>query len=41
MLSFEMKETIFAQGDSTDGLFFIQKGKAGSAWCRKAGKKYD
>ena len=27
LLSFRKKHTIFAQGDSTDGLFFIQKGK--------------
>jgi CRP-like cAMP-binding protein len=27
MVSFGKKDTIFAQGDSTDGLFFIQKGK--------------
>ena len=27
MASFGKKNTIFAQGDSTDGLFFIQKGK--------------
>lgn len=27
MVSFQKKNTIFAQGDSTDGLFFIQKGK--------------
>ena len=27
MASFQKKNTIFAQGDSTDGLFFIQKGK--------------
>src|SRR5258707_8758213 len=27
MASFPKKNTIFAQGDSTDGLFFIQKGK--------------
>jgi CRP-like cAMP-binding protein len=27
MVSFQKKSTIFAQGDSTDGLFFIQKGK--------------
>jgi CRP-like cAMP-binding protein len=27
MVSFHKKNTIFAQGDSTDGLFFIQKGK--------------
>jgi CRP/FNR family transcriptional regulator, cyclic AMP receptor protein len=27
MLSFERKDTIFSQGDSTDGLFFIQDGK--------------
>jgi len=27
MASIQKKKTIFAQGDSTDGLFFIQKGK--------------
>jgi CRP/FNR family cyclic AMP-dependent transcriptional regulator len=27
MASFQKKNTVFAQGDSTDGLFFIQKGK--------------
>src|ERR1700694_1097086 len=27
LVSFQKKKTIFAQGDSTDGLFFIQKGK--------------
>lgn len=27
MVSFPKKQTIFAQGDPTDGLFFIQKGK--------------
>jgi hypothetical protein len=27
MISFQAKETIFAQGDSTDGLFFIQTGR--------------
>ena len=27
MASFQKKNTIFAQGDSSDGLFFIQKGK--------------
>jgi len=27
MVSFEKKNTIYAQGDATDGLFFIQKGK--------------
>ena len=27
MASFQKKNTIFAQGDATDGLFFIQKGK--------------
>ena len=27
MMSFHKKDTIFAQGDSTDGLFFIQDGK--------------
>jgi len=27
MISFQKKTTIFAQGDPTDGLFFMQKGK--------------
>jgi CRP/FNR family cyclic AMP-dependent transcriptional regulator len=27
MVSFQKKNTIFAQGDSTDGLFFVQTGK--------------
>jgi len=27
MMSFQKKHTIFVQGDSSDGLFFIQKGK--------------
>jgi CRP/FNR family cyclic AMP-dependent transcriptional regulator len=27
MVSFQKKQTIFAQGDSTDGLFFVQTGK--------------
>src|ERR1700730_16159814 len=27
MVSFEKKNTIYAQGDATDGLFFIQRGK--------------
>src|ERR1700724_4920561 len=27
MASFQKKNTIFAQGEPTDGLFFIQKGK--------------
>jgi len=31
MVSFEKKKTIFAQGDATDGLFFIQRGRYSSA----------
>ena len=39
MASFQKKNTIFAPGDSTDGLFFIQKGRYSSALSRKAGEK--
>src|SRR6202047_971785 len=39
MLSFEKKKTIFSQGDSTDGLFFIQKGKAQLTVVSEAGKE--
>jgi CRP/FNR family transcriptional regulator, cyclic AMP receptor protein len=39
MLSFEKKETIFAQGDSTDGLFFIQKGKVRLSVVSETGKE--
>jgi CRP/FNR family cyclic AMP-dependent transcriptional regulator len=39
MLSFHKKHTIFAQGDSTDGLFFIQKGKVQLNVLSEAGKE--
>jgi CRP/FNR family transcriptional regulator, cyclic AMP receptor protein len=39
MVSFQKKSTIFAQGDSTDGLFFIQKGKVQLAVVSEAGKE--
>jgi CRP/FNR family transcriptional regulator, cyclic AMP receptor protein len=39
MLSFAKKETIFAQGDPTDGLFFIQKGKIQLSVVSEAGKE--
>ena len=39
MLSFEKKNTIFSQGDSTDGLFFIQKGKVQLTVVSEAGKE--
>jgi CRP/FNR family transcriptional regulator, cyclic AMP receptor protein len=39
MLSFEKKETIFAQGDSSDGLFFIQKGKVRLSVVSETGKE--
>jgi CRP/FNR family cyclic AMP-dependent transcriptional regulator len=39
MRSFEKKETIFAQGDSTDGLFFIQKGKVRLSVVSETGKE--
>ena len=39
MLSFEKKNTIFAQGDSTDGLFFIQKGKVQLTVVSEAGRE--
>src|SRR5580693_2278468 len=39
MLSFEKRDTIFAQGDSTDGLFFIQKGKVQLTVVSEAGKE--
>jgi hypothetical protein len=37
MLSFHKKKVIFAQGDSTDGLFFIQE-NYGSALHRTSGR---
>jgi CRP/FNR family cyclic AMP-dependent transcriptional regulator len=37
--SFKGKDTVFAQGDSTDGLFFIQKGKIRLSVVSEAGKE--
>jgi CRP/FNR family cyclic AMP-dependent transcriptional regulator len=34
-----VKDTVFAQGDSTDGLFFIQKGKVRLSVVSEAGKE--
>jgi CRP/FNR family cyclic AMP-dependent transcriptional regulator len=39
MLSFQKKNTVFAQGDPTDGLFFIQKGKVQLSVVSEAGKE--
>jgi CRP/FNR family cyclic AMP-dependent transcriptional regulator len=39
MVSFPKKNTIFAQGDSTDGLFFIQKGKVQLVVVSEGGKE--
>jgi CRP/FNR family cyclic AMP-dependent transcriptional regulator len=39
MMSFEKKKTIFAQGDATDGLFFIQKGKVQLSVVSEGGKE--
>jgi CRP/FNR family cyclic AMP-dependent transcriptional regulator len=39
MVSFEKKSTVFAQGDSTDGLFFIQQGKVQLSVVSEAGKE--
>jgi CRP/FNR family transcriptional regulator, cyclic AMP receptor protein len=39
MLSFEKRDTIFAQGDLTDGLFFIQEGKVQLSVVSEAGKE--
>lgn len=38
-MSFEKRDTIFAQGDSTDGLFFIQDGKVQLNVVSEAGKE--
>src|SRR6202035_5265915 len=38
-LSFKGKETVFAQGDPTDGLFFIRKGKIQLSVVSEAGKE--
>jgi CRP/FNR family cyclic AMP-dependent transcriptional regulator len=39
MVSFQKKNTIFAQGDATDGLFFIQKGKVQLSVVSEGGKE--
>jgi CRP-like cAMP-binding protein len=39
MLCFQKKNVIFAQGDSTDGLFFIQRGKVRLSVVSEAGKE--
>jgi CRP/FNR family cyclic AMP-dependent transcriptional regulator len=39
MVSFGKKSTIFAQGDATDGLFFIQQGKVQLSVVSEAGKE--
>jgi CRP-like cAMP-binding protein len=39
MLSFDKAATIFAQGDATDGLFFIQKGKVQLSVVSEGGKE--
>ena len=39
MLSFENKKTIFAQGDPSEGLFFIQTGKVRISVVSEAGKE--
>ena len=39
MLSIQKRQTIFAQGDPTDGLFFIQEGKVQLSVVSEAGKE--
>ena len=39
MLPFQKKDTIFTQGDSTDGLYFIQKGKVRLSVVSERGKE--
>jgi CRP/FNR family transcriptional regulator, cyclic AMP receptor protein len=39
MLSFQKKNTVFTQGDSTDGLYFIQKGKVRLSVVSERGKE--
>jgi CRP/FNR family transcriptional regulator, cyclic AMP receptor protein len=39
MIPFKKKETIFSQGDATDGLFFIQHGKVRLSVISEAGKE--
>jgi CRP-like cAMP-binding protein len=38
-MSFEKKNSVFTQGDSTDGLFFIQKGKVRLSVVSEVGKE--
>jgi CRP/FNR family cyclic AMP-dependent transcriptional regulator len=38
-VSYQKRKTIFAQGDSTDGLFFIQEGKVQLSVVSEAGKE--
>ena len=37
--AFPRKQTIFAQGDSSDAVFYIQRGKVNSRLCRRPGRK--
>jgi CRP-like cAMP-binding protein len=39
MMSFDKRSRVFAQGDPTDGLFFIQKGKVQLTVVSEAGKE--
>ena len=39
MVSFQKKNTVFSQGESTDGLFFIQKGKVQLSVVSEGGKE--
>jgi len=39
MMSFQKKDTIYTQGDSTDGLFFIQRGKVRLSVVSERGKE--
>jgi len=39
MVSFQKKQTIFAQGDSRDGLFFVQTGKVQLSVVSEAGRE--
>ena len=39
MLSFQKRKTIFVQGDSSDGLLFIQKGKVQLSIVSEGGKE--
>jgi len=37
--AFPKKQTIFAQGDSSDAVFYIQEGKVKLTLCRRSGRK--